>query len=329
VLDVKYICLDTNIYVYCALMTQLDHDPSYLEKLLDLISDKNIKLLVPEIIKAEYNYKVKQIHENIKEQLGQLQKHIKVEASLMSIQDKEALISFIEELSAKRKKAKDDSDDIFKRIISSDNCLEIPLTPEILTRSLLRTVSHRKPYDPNKYPKHLNYLGDVDCIIVESLRHVFSSIDSEAELYLCSNDDHFYDKDSLHQDIEEDINIEVYAFKTMPELLQAFNKPQREQDIKVYEEFSASLHNQMYASINPIMQAANQISREIAKNAGVLSSINYQIYESLKPFNELTQSFARDIKIADFLQNVPRVYLNFPQIDDGEEENKTEQKEDE
>lgn len=50
----KYIFIDTNIYIYCALITKGNYTTQTIDALNKAINTKETKLLMPEIIKLEF-----------------------------------------------------------------------------------------------------------------------------------------------------------------------------------------------------------------------------------------------------------------------------------
>lgn len=50
----KYIFLDTNEYIVCALLTESDHTPETLSHIEEVLESGRAHLLVPELVKIEF-----------------------------------------------------------------------------------------------------------------------------------------------------------------------------------------------------------------------------------------------------------------------------------
>ena len=59
-----YLFADTNIFIYCALITKGNYTTQTIDNLYKVINQKKVKLIVPEIIKLEFNNKAKNIFKN-------------------------------------------------------------------------------------------------------------------------------------------------------------------------------------------------------------------------------------------------------------------------
>lgn len=73
----KYIFIDTNNLIYSALSSQKEHKIESLEKLKNVLKNDNAKLLLPEIVKIEFDRVAESVYTKIKGELDSL-KNIKL-----------------------------------------------------------------------------------------------------------------------------------------------------------------------------------------------------------------------------------------------------------
>ena len=229
----KYIFIDTNIYIYCALITKGNYTTQTIDALNKAINTYDTRLLMPEIIKLEFNKKAINIFENeVTTKINKLKKEIQnISFPDYLGEEKSKIEKNIDNLLEKRKvNLKRVSDNIIKDIEGNTHTILLKLTNEIFLQSYKRAIKGIKPYSG----KICNNCGNVeniinaDCIIIESIIDFFNNIDisRDDELIFCSNNtkdfaifDEEKNKHELHQDIKKQLKLKVKYYNNLPDLL--------------------------------------------------------------------------------------------------------------
>lgn len=74
-----YIFAYTNIFIYCVLITKGNYTTQTIDNLYKVINQENVKLLIPETIKLEFNNKAKNIFKNdVRNNINRVKKKYKI-----------------------------------------------------------------------------------------------------------------------------------------------------------------------------------------------------------------------------------------------------------
>lgn len=229
----KYIFIDTNIYIYCALITKGNYTTKTIDALNKTINTKNTKLLMPEIIKLEFEKKAKNIFENeVSNDIKKIKKKIQ-EISFPEYlgEEKSKIEKNIDDLLEKRRKnLKRVSENIIKDIEENKNTIILELTNDIFFKSYKRALKGEKPYTGKICSQcgNMENVINADCIIIESLLEYFKTQDlnDKDELIFCSNNTKDFasfnsetNKHELHKDIEKQLKLKVKYYNNLPDLL--------------------------------------------------------------------------------------------------------------
>ena len=229
----KYIFIDTNIYIYCALITKGNYTTKTIDSLNREINTNNTKLLMPEIIKLEFEKKAKNIFENeVSNDIKKIKKKIQ-EISFPEYlgEEKSKIEKNIDDLLEKRRKnLKRVSENIIKDIGENKNTIILELTNDIFFKSYKRALKGEKPYTGKICSQcgNMENVINADCIIIESLLEYFKNQDlnEDDELIFCSNNTKDFatfnsetNKHELHKDIEEQLKLKVKYYNNLPDLL--------------------------------------------------------------------------------------------------------------
>jgi len=179
---IKYLCVDTNIFIQCCLL-EIDGDNlEVLNKLHDLLDKNKVKLLIPEVIKLEFYKVLKNKIDSLTNLIGVHKKNINTDNFNKKI--KEDLIKKLEECAEERRQISKKVTTEIELIFDHVNTIQVglELTPQIFVDAYKLSLSGDKPY---KKEAGLDNLFQQDCLIIESLRTFFRSL-SDYEFYFCS-----------------------------------------------------------------------------------------------------------------------------------------------
>lgn len=229
----KYIFIDTNIYIYCALITKGNYTTQTLDTLNNILNRSNSKLLMPEVIKLEFEKKANSIFENdVSGNINRLKKEIQnISFPDYLGEEKKNIEDNIENLlESRRKNLERVSNNLIKDITNNTNTILIELCNDIFLRAYKRALIGEKPSNKQictNYGKS-EYMINADCMIIESIIDYFKKIkiNPDDELLFCSNntkDFAIFDQNNnthkLHDDIQKDIGINVKYYNNLPDLL--------------------------------------------------------------------------------------------------------------
>ncbi|MFW6130826.1 MAG: PIN domain-containing protein, partial [Atribacterota bacterium] len=146
----KYVVLDTNIYLSCAFLLMEKHDINLIKDLEGKLKEKKAILLLPEIIKLEYERKQEEIIDTLKKQIRNIKKAIKnIEFQPYFSKEKEKIMNMLETLIMEREKNKEKVNKALQTIFDSPVTKILELTPEIITMAYKRALSGIKPFNVN------------------------------------------------------------------------------------------------------------------------------------------------------------------------------------
>ncbi|MCX6807493.1 MAG: PIN domain-containing protein [Patescibacteria group bacterium] len=228
----KYIFIDTNIYIYCALLTKdSKHNDELVKKLSSILDkDKNVVLIVPEIVKLEYERVSENEFKGKKARIKKIKDDIKsaINNGLSAYEKKKVsklLQEIIKNTEENHKKVNGSLREMFKKKTTQI----IKITPEIFVNAYKRAIAGRKPFSA-KYTddKKENIYNPInaDCCIFEMILHFFvtQTIDEEDKLLFCTNDGHFFVKNKnsapeLAPELIQDLPIQISFYDNLPGLI--------------------------------------------------------------------------------------------------------------
>jgi len=201
----KYIFIDTNVFIQCCLLELEGDDLNSLKELNKLLDNNNTKLLLPEALELEFykalNYKSKNLRNKIGKYKAQIEKDGK--GKIIDEKVKNDIIAKLDECIQGRDENTKNVKKEIKKIFSHKNSIRILLDIEIFIRSYKYFLSGQKPYNVRE-----KSVIQVDCIILESLRK-FLDKKKNYELYFCSNNTSDFaenignEKFNIHKEIKE------------------------------------------------------------------------------------------------------------------------------
>lgn len=233
----KYICLDTNVLLGCALINEAKQKPEHLEGLRNAMQIEDVQLLMPEVIINEFESRIKEKKEEIENNIKHFGSYIK--NSSLSENDYNDLFLVIDGLIQRHNELISRVREHIEFIFQSAKCHKILLDSNILVKSYIRQISKKRPFNEGKYSKNRIMPISIDCVIIESLIHFLNLMNDSANiLCFCSGDKDFYENESyrdLHPDIKNAIPVKVNAYRYLPNLLhKEFGQHIKDDQIKEY-----------------------------------------------------------------------------------------------
>ena len=235
----KYIFLDTNIYMVSAISTQSEHKIESLEKLKHSLKAKKAELLVPEIVKIEFERNIEALRQQIKDAFAKLEeiiKRSKIHSLPIFEEEKNKLSTTLNDISGEKENKFKKIITEIKELFSSIHVKEIPLDSNIFMRAYVRCIKREKPFksrDIDKLESDFNIMPGVswlsDSLIVESIIMACERLDKDKDMLIfCSNNIEDFasfeiDKSIhiLHKDIQKDIPVAVKFYRCLPDMLKS------------------------------------------------------------------------------------------------------------
>ena len=221
----KYLFIDTNNFIACALLIKPKHSPKTIKKLNELLDSNEIKLILPEVVKIEFFRVVNTELDKIKNDVQNLKKIIKKEFPTYLENEKNNLNKLIEEIFTKRKSSSKSAKEEIDSLFSKQNVINIPINAEIFINAYKRALAGLKPYNMKFWclgcdePKNII---NADSLIFESILSETKK-SGKIELIFCSEnhtDFAIFDKKEkkhiLHPELKSELpkNTKYYLHLT-------------------------------------------------------------------------------------------------------------------
>lgn len=217
----KYLLIDTNIYIQCCLLELEGDDHGVLKKLHSLLEENKLTLLLPEVIQLEFEKNLQEKFEKIKNQIGRYKEAINKDGELDS-KVKKDLMSKLTECSDERARNKSEGIQTIKKIFQHKNTQKIKLNSLAMENAYRRFLANKKPYS-----KREDGQIQPDCLLVEGVNEYLKD-KTDYELFLCSaNKDDFSDNPKEKDQpiiIARDISANFSNIKYYVNLFQCFDE---------------------------------------------------------------------------------------------------------
>ena len=226
-----YLFADTNIFIYCALITKGNYTTQTIDNLYKVVNQKNVKLIVPEIIKLEFNHKAKNILKNdVSHNIHRVKKEIQNISFPDYLGEEKQMIEHNIDMLLKEREEnlKRVNSKMLNDILENQNTILLELNQEIFMKAYKRALEGKKPHKGNYGDSYsIEQPISADCMIVESLIDFFKGKDtSKDELIFCSNNtkdfarfDEIKKQHMLHEEIQKELNIKTKYYPNLPDLL--------------------------------------------------------------------------------------------------------------
>ena len=234
----KYLLIDTNIYLNMIIARDQSHKPESYDYLLNLLNHGEVRLLVPEIVKTEVyrhlNKEVDKIEETLKGAKTTIEKlyWINNNDELNKFNEKlkplkEGLKDLVGEFNSNKKLYIENSDELIKKLFNHDNTIILSESKNIVIQATKRQIHQLRPFHFGETKNSL-----ADAIIIETMINIKELIDfnEDDSIYFISRnpEDFSIDKkdnlEKFHTDISESlskmgisnqIHYRVYFTKTL------------------------------------------------------------------------------------------------------------------
>ncbi len=270
----KMVFIDTSIFV--------DTNLEQLNRILKILNKKKFILILPEVIRHEVNFLLKETFLKKEENLGWclkgIDKYIEDMEKEKSIKKgnkrrinkeyrkiKKILLKQEKDLTSRKKEENMKKQKIIQKIFTSKNKEDIPLNNEIIFLGIKRSLTHKAPFT-NKSGE-AQHKKDVDCIAFESIMFYLRDNKTERQLIICVRDGDYNKKDKdnkatqeIHKDIKNDLKkyyTKVKGYKSLTELLEKEfgekisekEKKEEKEENKRYEEYREFNNNGLLSNI--------------------------------------------------------------------------------
>lgn len=218
---VRYVLIDTQIWIYCLLASQKGANKRVLSILEDRINDQSLRLILPETVRIEFEKLVKKSREDFVITFKKAEKELTALAVYPTYET--SIRKRISNLKRDMNAHFDESLLLINNIFSNTNIIKTHLTTDILLNSYIRGMRDEKPYKPKSTiynsTKELEQHWDMfnmlqnDCLIIEECIAYLKG-KKKYEFIICSNNrtDFSVSNDcEIHPDIAKDfLNVKLY-----------------------------------------------------------------------------------------------------------------------
>lgn len=206
----KYLFIDTNNFVSCALLYKEGLTLEAIDKLKHILISNKAKLLLPEIVEIEFFRVVDDSFIILKEHVSKLKKSLENDFPTYLESDRKEFMKAAEDILRKREISSNVAKTKIPDIFSGANIVKIPLTPEIFLNAIKRALSGKKPYKYKVCPEcnEIKNLINNDSLIFESIISKIRELGKSVELIFCSGNTHDFaqqDKKGLHPELLKDV----------------------------------------------------------------------------------------------------------------------------
>lgn len=288
----KYLFIDTNIYIQCCLLELEGDDLEALNKLHKLLEKNKVKLLLPEVVELElYNVLEKRIT-GLKNNIGKYKENIN--KGILDKKIKTDLIEKIDECVNDREKntekVRAKLDEIFKNkkfTVKKD----LIIKESYLVNAYKLFLSGKKPFKEKQ-----SGVIQPDCVIIETLVSYFQDI-KKYELFFCSSNKSDFVKNPnsieeliIHDDIVRRFKHIKYYGNLYELLNEEFGGDYSEDSINKLEEkereiYASDLNEHRLFKIDnsnvKFIDSINQLSSEDSHSVFSIDTINLDKDSSL------------------------------------------------
>lgn len=183
--EMKYIFIDTCIYIQCCLLEIEGDDIGALKRVRDLLSQQKAILLLPEVVELEFNKILKNKLKALKEMVGYYQEDINKNNELDK-KIKSDLITKIKEVVEERAANTEKAIKEIEILFNNEDTIKLPIKGEHLVFAYKDFLSSEKPHKPKQR-------GEIqpDSVIISSLSECLANKDGYSFYFCSSNTEDF------------------------------------------------------------------------------------------------------------------------------------------
>ena len=271
----KFLFIDTNNFMACALLTESGHTPQTIDQLISLLDGDQIKLVLPEIVEIEFFREVDLELSKIAKHISQLKDVIDKNFPTYLKPDKDQFIKSAQDIYSKREASSKAAKAKLTSLFGRKNVIKTPLSATIFIDAYKRAMLGKKPAK-TKYCSECGAIKqriDADCMIFESILSIKAEFENNELIFCSANKDDFavhdkkQEKHFLHPDLVASFSKKTevkYYIKLLDALKAEFNKTvNREEKEKI---------NKYFQWRDLVGQLPSFYIQDIAKQAALKSS---------------------------------------------------------
>lgn len=331
----KYLALDTNIYLDMVVSRNKSHKSESYYQMLKLLDYGEIRLLVPSVIitevKRHIDHEINKIYENLKrikksvDSLYWINNVEEMKAFSTSIPTVKSGINDLHILfEANKNKYISDADELFNNLFSHRNVKILEETEEILFKANKRKLHKKRPFHYNEPDKD----SIADAVIIETLINIKDLIDftDDDQLFFISrNTVDFSEKQQvsmLHEDIKRSLRTSgvieqfhysihftktlVHDFKNETENAGVLEELQKERELELYEEldFEEIERNREAGGLTSLSANWDEIISEHRQVLDLLQTLNDYKEDLLATFEAFSDDYFEMIELIENLDLV-------------------------
>lgn len=186
----KYLVIDSNNFIepleggFKNAQIELED----LKKLKDLVEDKSIHLLLPEIVKLEVERLISEKRQELKKYYSEIQSNFNTESQRVKIKSNK----FFQHLQEEEEEIFNETTRVLEAIFSNSKVINLPLDEEILVDGYKRVLSGKKPFNKDKQKAVNGYVVHSippDAVLLESVKSYFRDNDTkDYKVIICTRD---------------------------------------------------------------------------------------------------------------------------------------------
>ncbi|MCX6729015.1 MAG: PIN domain-containing protein [Candidatus Saccharibacteria bacterium] len=232
----KYLFIDTNIYITCCLMELEGDNLGTLKQLHKLLNLQKVKLLFPDVVFFELKKVLNEKTEKIKAEVGKVREFTKTNTSLnekIRTDINKKMTECIDERITNSDRVKKEINSIYSSANTIKNELEI--VDEDLVEAYKMYLSGVRPFKKG--------YGELqpDCLIISTLERFFKSKNGYQLLFCSANNSDFAERNDkseyvIHKDIAEKFSNITYSENLFSLLNKEFNAKFPEKSIEEFDE---------------------------------------------------------------------------------------------
>lgn len=231
----KYVFIDTNIYLYCSLGSYGEHEPTLLKAIADALAHSDACLLVPETVRREYEHQMKTKVDDYDRQAQEALAEAK--KKLPAPPDRERVTAVIDDIRRERRESAAKAQEYFADLMMAGKTVSLPLDGDTVAKALGYSISGQSPSKgktardrADASDKEPGFVVEPDCLIVASIARYLHEhgAQSNNELYICTHNredfadfDHVTDKHVVAAEIAAEIPCVAKYHSSLPGLLEA------------------------------------------------------------------------------------------------------------
>lgn len=190
----KYVFIDTNIYLYCSLGSYGEHEPTLLKAIADVVNHSDACLLVPETVRREYEHQMKTKVDDYDRQAQEALAEAK--KKLPAPPDRERVTAVIDDIRRERRESAAKAQEYFADLMKDGKTVGLPLDGDTVARALGYSISGQAPSKgktardrADASEKEPGFVVEPDCLIVASVARYLQAqgAGDQDELYICTH----------------------------------------------------------------------------------------------------------------------------------------------